>query len=52
MGRSLHANVVTIFELCDLGALDINAVTMFELCHIYQSWFNFVLCTLLLFSHE
>jgi hypothetical protein len=47
MGRSLHANVVTIFELCDLGALDINAVTMFELCHIYQSWFNFVLCTLL-----
>jgi hypothetical protein len=49
MGRSLHANVVTIFELCDLGALDINAVTIFELCNIYQSWFNFVLCTLLLF---
>jgi hypothetical protein len=39
MGRSLDANVVTIFELCDLGALDINAVT------IYQSWFDFVLCT-------
>jgi hypothetical protein len=45
MGRSLHADVVTIFELCDLGVLDINAVTMFELCNIYQSWFDLGLCT-------